>query len=103
MPRSRYSFTRIKNDRLTNNQVYVPTLYPSIPIEDDDLFVIAKDGERMDNIAYKYYGDTSYWWIIARANNIENGKFALDAGTEIRIPADLGAVMTLLEEKNQLM
>ena len=103
MPISRYNFTRIKNDKFTNNRVYVPTLYPNIPIEDDDIFIISKDGERMDNMATKYYGDPSYWWIIARANNIENGTFALPAATEIRIPKSLDNVMKLLEEKNALM
>ena len=29
-----------------------------------------KAGERLDFLAAKYYGDSSYWWIIAYANRI---------------------------------
>lgn len=30
-------------------------------------------GERYDNIAYKFYGDSNKWYVIARANNDVRG------------------------------
>jgi nucleoid-associated protein YgaU len=30
-------------------------------------------GERYDNIAYKFYGDSNKWYAIARANKDVNG------------------------------
>lgn len=99
----RYTYTNIISSLTRNAQVYKPTLYPNIPIEDDDIFITSKGGDRLDNLAYKYYKDPSYWWIIARANHFEDGKFSLKAGIEVRIPADLNNVLVLLEEKNKLM
>lgn len=102
MAHTRYKYTGIKTNKL-GTRVYKPTLYPDIPIEDGDTYVITKYGDRLDNLSYKYYGTTSYWWILARANNIENGKFSLKAGVELRVPSDINKVFTLLEAKNKLM
>jgi hypothetical protein len=42
----------------------------------------------LDSLAYEYYGDSTLWWIIAAANKLHNGKFALADGTVLRIPAN---------------
>lgn len=31
-----------------------------------------QDGDRPEHLAYKYYGDTQYYWVILYANNIIN-------------------------------
>lgn len=33
---------------------------------------VIKDGERVEDIANRYYGDTQYYWIILYVNNIIN-------------------------------
>ena len=40
---------------------------------------------RLDIIAYNFYGVASYWWIIAKANNILDA-FDVPLGTVLRIP-----------------
>ena len=88
----RYSTTRKKIDK-AGIRSYSTTYYPTIRIENNDMFIVSKDGDRLDNLAYKYYGDNTLWWIIAKANGIR-GITALYAGTVLRIPGD---VMKIIE------
>jgi nucleoid-associated protein YgaU len=43
-------------------------------------------GDRLDTLAFDFYEDSTYWWIIASANNIHGAKFAFEPGTVLRIP-----------------
>tara|TARA_R110000772_G_scaffold135247_3_gene243904 strand:- start:1111 stop:1410 length:300 start_codon:yes stop_codon:yes gene_type:complete len=48
-----------------------------------------KDGERLDTIAYLYYGESKHWWILADANDIKDtliNPFVLITGQELLIP-----------------
>jgi len=53
----------------------------------------------LDNLANKYYEDSSLWWIIARANNIGKGDLTVPLGKQIRIPFNF---ITIVSEYNQL-
>lgn len=53
-------------------------IYPSSRIEPLDLSELASlsfyehiwaRGDKLSNLAYVYYGDVNYWWIIAKINN----------------------------------
>ena len=77
----RYSSTRRKRDK-SNITSYTTTMYPSIPIENSDKFIVTKIGDRLDTLAHRYYGDITLWWVIAKANGIK-GKIALDIGTDL--------------------
>ena len=94
----RYDNTSITLNR-KNQRVLVPTLYPEIPLSDSDQFVYPKDGERLDNLAYKYYNDSSLWWIIAQANELGKGRTILNPNFQIRIP---GNVETILSDYDKL-
>ena len=45
---------------------------------------IAQEGDRCDNLAHRFYGDSLLWWFIARTNNLTTNN--IPAGTNIRIP-----------------
>lgn len=62
--------------------------YPIIDKKSDDIYIVGIQGDRLDNIAYKYYDDSRLWWIIARANNIGNGSLSVPIGKQLRIPLD---------------
>lgn len=47
---------------------------------------IATETDRLDLLAYKYYGDAMMWWVIARANNLVNGTISVKPGTKLSIP-----------------
>ena len=62
-------------------------LIPSVPSSSNDIQHTVKDGETLQNIAFRYYGDSGKWYIIAEANGILNPFKELESGTLIRIPS----------------
>ena len=64
--------------------VYRSTLYDNVPISDDDVYVITQYGDRLDLLAYQFFGDVTLWWYIARANNL----FSINVpeNIQLRIP-----------------
>ena len=93
----RYARTQVKMDK-SGMRVYSTTYYPRILLNNNDKFVRTKDGDRLDTMAYRFYKDTSLWWIIAKANGIR-GKMALEIGKVIRIPSD---ITNIIEEFNSV-
>lgn len=84
---NRYDSVNINKDsngRRYRTTTKLPIIEPSL----DDTYIIGQIGDRLDNLAFKYYGDSSLWWIIARANNIGKGDFTVPLGQQIRIPAN---------------
>ena len=94
---SRYSNTKVKRDK-SGIRVYKTTYYPDIPISDNDQFIYPRYGERLDLLSYKFYGDVTLWWVIAKANGLK-GKMYVPQDTEIRIP---GNVSKVLEDFNNI-
>ena len=87
---SRYSNTKITKKSLLPKQKkivssYETTLYQRIPETNGDLHVISTEGDRLDNLAFQFYGDSSLWWFLARVNNINT--MNIEPGTSLRIPA----------------
>jgi hypothetical protein len=68
--------------------VYKSSPIPNIPLSDDDIYVATETGDRLDTLAFQFYGDSSLWWIIASANNIHNAVFGFEDGTVLRIPSN---------------
>ena len=99
----RYDDTLLKFNK-KGQRVLVPTLYPDIPLSDEDQFVYPKDGERLENIAFKYYGDVSLWWIIAAGNPevLSLNSLFIPVGTEIRIPSNVSLVKSLFNSLNRI-
>ena len=56
---------------------------------------ILEEGQRLDQIAGSAYQDAGYWWVIAAASGIGWG-LQVPPGTVLRIPKNLGSIMSLL-------
>ena len=82
-------------------RVFVPTLYPEIPLSDEDQFIYPKDGERLDSVAYKQYGDPSLWWVIAQANGLGKGRTILNPNFQIRIPGNITTIIANFNALNE--
>ena len=81
---------------------YKGKVYPNIPLSETDVYVITNVGDRLDSLAYSYYNDTNYWWIISVANNnVTKGSLFPAPGTQLRIPTDLNNVLNLFNQFNQ--
>ena len=61
-------------------------------MSDSDKFIYPKDGDRLDTLAFRYYGDTTLWWVIAKANGIR-GKVAVATDEVLRIPGNVSNIM----------
>ena len=95
----RYKSTKFKIDR-NGKRYYMPTIVPSIPLADSDIFIRPVVGERFDSLAQKFYGDSSLWWIIAKANDLASGKISIDNEKKIRIPMNLDSILNNVEVSN---
>ena len=91
----RYDSTRRRkmvNDRgsVRNNYKatkYQTTIYEAVPERDTDIYVTTQPGDRLDNLAFLFYGNASHWWFIATINNLTT--MNVPTGTSLRIPASL--------------
>ena len=102
MPNSRYNFT--KNKKVNKKSVFKPTIYPKIPLRDDDIYIFSKESDKLEHISYRFYGTPEYWWVIAKANNISNGTIFLEPGKQLRIPnlTSITEILNSMEELNSL-
>ena len=57
--------------------------------------LVIRDGERLDTIAGRYYGDGRLWWVIAAASNI-GWWLQVPPGTRLVIPTDIGQVIGVI-------
>jgi len=83
----RYKQTSTKVDK-SGKTVYRTTYYPTIPVEDADQFIFAKEGDRLDSLAFRYYGSTDLWWVISKANGLK-GSIGITPGELLRIPSNI--------------
>mgnify|MGYP001154028887 CR=1 FL=1 len=93
---SRYDNTTRKINK-KGKRVFRPTMYPKIPLNDSDIFIYPKFGERLDTLAQKYYQDVSLWWIIAKANNLDQAHIGLETDKQLRIPLDTISIINRLK------
>ena len=89
---SRYKSTRRQHrmDKETGKRreaYFATTYYEKVPERNDDIYFITQEGDRCDNLAFRFYQDSNLWWFIARVNNLTTNN--IPAGTSIRIPISL--------------
>ena len=76
-------------------QYYKDVTYPEIPSSENDIWVETEFGDRLDNLAFQFYGDVTLYWIIsiANPNKINMGSLYLDVGSQIRIPQNISSIV----------
>lgn len=99
MARSRYAGNAVAEGAsyaTWRNPVAEDTLGPGLI---DGLQVVehyVSDGERLDLIAAKYYGESEYYWVVCVANEIRD-PFSIQPGDRLLIPIDLKAALAKLQ------
>jgi len=53
-------------------------------------------------MSYDFYGDTSFWWIIASANALPGDSLYPPPGAQLRIPSDIQSVVNQYRNANSL-
>lgn len=61
-----------------------------------------KMGQRIDNLAYKYYSDATLGWIIMCANPQYDNELEIPFGVNIRIPFPLNRVLRAWQINNDI-
>tara|TARA_B100000925_G_scaffold286051_1_gene263209 strand:- start:524 stop:823 length:300 start_codon:yes stop_codon:yes gene_type:complete len=87
-----------EGERKFTETVVYPVINPSI----NDIYIITKQGDRLDNLAWEYYRDPSLWWILARANNMGKGTLFPEVGVQLRIPDDVESLQNEYNELNNV-
>ena len=96
---NRYDNIQVQKDK-SGRRFRKTTLLPIIEPHIDDIYIIGQVGDRLDNLAFKYYQDSSLWWIIARANNIGKGSLTIQYGLQLRIPQNQFEIIDEYKELN---
>tara|TARA_R100001594_G_scaffold35604_3_gene65047 strand:- start:321 stop:596 length:276 start_codon:yes stop_codon:yes gene_type:complete len=83
----RYENTETRLDVNSNQYSYKTTFYLEVLESNEDLYFISQAGDRLDNLAYRFYGNPQFWWYIARINGLNT--MNIPAGISLRIPANI--------------
>jgi phage tail protein X len=98
-----YTFSQQSKLDVDNKRRYYDSLLdPRIPNSYDDIYIITTIGDRLDLLAWKYYTNAEFWWMIAAANpELRKDSLYLEPGIQLRIPQDPNTVLNLYQEQNQ--
>jgi hypothetical protein len=99
---ARYSTTPVITTPENPKRRYINVKYPEIMVDFTDIYVYTNSGDRYDLLAQTYYGNSSLWWIIARANSTQTTDSLIPIiGDQIRIPS-AQRVSTILSQYENL-
>jgi hypothetical protein len=77
------------------------TRYPDIPLSEGDVLLYTIRGDRLDNLAYQFYGDSTLWWVLSVANpDLPNDSLYPTLGFQLRIPGNLSQILSDFEQLN---
>jgi hypothetical protein len=77
------------------------TRYPDIPLTENDVFLYTMRGDRLDNLAYQFYNDSTLWWVLSVANpDLPNDSLYPTLGFQLRIPGNLNQILSDFEQLN---
>lgn len=85
--------------RYDGKRVLRTTIYPKIPVGFNDIYVVASETDYLDTLAYKFYKDSTLWWVIAQANGIK-ASLKAPTGNQIRIPQDIDVILANFKRAN---
>tara|TARA_Y100000385_G_C12896346_1_gene552246 strand:- start:31 stop:354 length:324 start_codon:yes stop_codon:yes gene_type:complete len=104
----RYANTKIEKNtdpdlRTLGLNYYAQVSYPEIPLNENDIYVLTDEGDRLDLLANQFYNDITLWWVISIANPdvIDFGSTSITPGTQLRIPVDLNSIISSFNSLNE--
>ena len=104
MPSRYQSITTMKSDTgvtsTSGKTIYQPTYYPSTNAQENDSYIITGTEDRLNLIAYDFYGDATLWWIIAMVNDLEGDSMFPPVGMQLRIPANASELINAFNKAN---
>ena len=97
MALSRYTFSkRTKNNTTINKSNVSYRVYQAVKSGSIRVSIkILEEGERLDQLAGLYYGDSTLWWVIAAASGI-GWSPQVPPGTRLMIPTNAAEIYSVL-------
>ena len=82
---------------------YKNAKYPAIPLNPQDVYIVASANQRLDLLAKRFYNDVDLWWVIniANPNLVPRDSIYIPVGKQIRIPANDTSIKLQFDELNQ--
>ena len=83
---SRYQTSKqLKNQK--GKRRFSTVIVPPVPKTDLDTYIEVTSADRLDKLAYEFYGDASLWWVIASSNELGKGTLIVEQNQILRIPS----------------
>ena len=82
--------------------MYKPTYYPNIEAQPDDNYNLTGVTDRLDIIAFDFYGDATLWWVVAMANNLAGDSIYPPTAVYLRISKDLSNLLSKFDQSNNI-
>lgn len=96
MATGRYTFTdRLNNDRIATTTLGSRIYFAAQRNQINYNVVTLAEGQRLDHLAAKTYGESTLWWVIASASGV-GWSLQCPAGTVLRVPTDLNQVFSIM-------
>ena len=89
--------TIIKN--ANDKQRRSTVILPNVQLSPADTYIQTTTIERLDLLAFDFYGDVTLWWVIASANGLGKGSMIVPQNTLLRIP-DVSNLDTQIQRAN---
>jgi hypothetical protein len=106
MPSRYQTIPTTKNDTgvpsTSGKVMYVPIYYPNIEAQADDNYILTGVTDRLDNIAFDFYGDATLWWVIAMVNDLAGDSVYPPTAVYLRIPKDLSSILSKYNKFNNI-
>ena len=99
---NRYQNILISKVNDIGSQYHINNIYPDIPVNDNDDYVITTLGDRLDLLAQTFYGDVDFWWIIASANSLSGDSLYPPIGIQLRLPTDIISIVSKYKQINSV-
>jgi hypothetical protein len=87
--------------RYDGKRVLKTTRYPKIPYSIYDVYIVASETDYLDSLAFKFYKDSTLWWVIAQANGIK-ATLKAPTGQQMRIPRNIDAIVARFNQENSV-
>lgn len=97
---NRYDNIAITKNPNMGSRYYVNNVYPDIPYSENDTYLISTYGDRLDLYALDFYNDDRLWVFIASANALPGDSIYPPVGMQIRIPANVQAIINNYKSVN---
>ena len=92
------SIRRYEVSRKTELDKFETYRFPEVSKRNTDYYIFSREGDRLDLLENEFYKDPRLWWVIAEANNLGKGSFAIKPGLQLRVPFPVEDMFSRLED-----